>query len=253
MKAVCPSCERLIDVTAVRVVGPDAFVGCPKCGVESSLAITTDELPPLAETPKAAPPLPMSSRKTPGPRALVLASSAEASNVVMLRAPTAAAVESARRFGEADPFAVPEGLCPKCVSKRDENALACRTCGLLFANADSQNLNPPEDLAAMWRELLREWGDESRHAAVRRLCVERNQLPALARLYRLRLAAMPEDPLAQRGRDDVFAAASSVMLLPRPGAGGPAQAPVAVRVFLGGVAVLIMAVAAAMILRMVSQ
>lgn len=243
----------MIEVTAVKVVGPDAFIGCSKCGVESSLPITTGELPPLVETPKAAPPLPMSSRKTPGPRALVLASSAEASNVVMLRAPTAAAVESARLFAENDPFEVPEGLCPKCISKRDDTALACRTCGLIFANASDDSLRPPEDLAAMWRELLRDWGDDSRHAAIRRVCIERNQLPALARLYRLRLAAMPEDPLAQRGRDEVFAAASSVMLLPRPGAGEPAQAPPFVRALVGGVALLIIIAAVTMLMRLLSQ
>lgn len=243
----------MIDVTAVKVVGGDAFVGCPKCGVESSLPITTGELPSLTETPKAAPPLPMSSRKTPGPRALVLASSAEASNVVMLRAPTAAAVESARLFADHEPFEVPDGLCPKCISKRDDTALACHTCGLIFANASDQSLQPPEDLAAMWRELLRDWGDESRHAAIRRLCIERNQLPALARLYRLRLAAMPEDPLAQRGRDEVFAAASSVMLVPRPGAGEPARAPIAVQVLVGGIAVLITLAAGAMVLRLLAQ
>ncbi len=253
MKAVCPSCERMIDVTAVKVVGADAFVGCPKCGVESSLPITTGELPPLTETPRAAPPMPMSSRKTPGPRALVLASSAEASNVVMLRAPTAAAVESARLFAEQDPFEVPDGLCPKCISKRDDTALACHTCGLIFANAPDQGLQPPQDLAAMWRELLRDWGDERRHATIRRLCIERNQLPALARLYRLRLASMPEDPLAQRGRDEVFAAASSVMVVPRAGAGEPARTPLAVQLFVGGVAVLITVVAAAMLLRLLAQ
>ncbi|MDP3503343.1 MAG: hypothetical protein Q8S33_23615 [Myxococcales bacterium] len=241
----------MIDVTAVKVVGGDAFVGCPKCGVESSLPITTAELPALTETPRAAPPLPMSSRKTPGPRALVLASSAEASNVVMLRAPTAAAVESARLFADREPFEVPDGLCPKCISKRDDTALACHTCGLIFANASDQA--PPEDLAAMWRELLREWGDESRHAAIRRLCIERNQLPALARLYRLRLAAMPEDPLAQRGRDEVFAAASSVMMVQRPGGGEPARAPLAVQVVVGVVAVLVTMAAGVMILRLLAQ
>lgn len=237
MKAVCPSCERLIDVKAVKVVGSDAFVGCPKCGVESSLPITTDSLPPLAETPKAAPPMPMSSRKTPGPRALVLASSAEASNVVMLRAPTAAAVESARTFADADPFQVPEGYCPKCISKRAGSA-ACPTCGLSFDRVDVGALQPPADLAAMWKELLREWGDDGRHAAVRRLASEREQLPDLARLYRLRLAAMPEDPIAQRGRDDVFTLASSVML-PRGDPKEAAQAPLVVRVVVGALALVV--------------
>ncbi|MBL8940671.1 MAG: hypothetical protein JNM69_39365 [Archangium sp.] len=235
MKAVCPSCERLIEVTAVKVVGSDAFVGCPKCGVESSLPITSEPLPALTETPKAAPPMPLSSRKTPGPRALVLASSAEASNVVMLRAPTAAAVESARAFAESDPFLVPDGLCPKCISKRDGSA-ACPTCGLSFDRVQLEALMPPPDLAAMWKELLREWGDDARHSAVRRLASERNQLPDLARLYRLRLAAMPEDPIAQRGRDDVFTMASSVMLMPRGDPKDRAQAPALVKIVVGGIA-----------------
>jgi transcription elongation factor Elf1 len=213
VKAVCPSCERLIDVTAVKVVADTAFIGCPKCGVESALPVTSKALPPLADTPKAAPPTPVLSRKTPGPRALVLASSAEASNVVMLRAPMAAAVESARAMAEDDAaLAVPDGFCPKCLSKRPVSALACSTCGLSFANVDLASLEPPSWLASMWKELLLAWDDEARHAALRRLAMEREDLPALARLYRLRLAHMPDDPWAQRGRDEVFAAASSAML-----------------------------------------
>ncbi len=251
MKAVCPSCERLIDVTAVKVVGADAFVGCPKCGVESSLPVTDSPLPGLAETPRAAPPLPMSSRRTPGPRAIVLASSAEASNVVVLRAPTSAAVDSARQFADADPFRVPEDHCPKCISKRDEAALACRTCGLVFANARPEDLEPPPDLAAMWKELLRDWGTEARHGSVRRLAVERDQLPSLGRLYRLRLAHMPDDPIAQRGRDDVFAAASSVMV-PGAATGEPPRTPRAVQLFIGAVAVLVSAAALYAMFRMIS-
>ncbi|MBL8921326.1 MAG: hypothetical protein JNJ54_20875 [Myxococcaceae bacterium] len=271
MKVICPSCERLIEVTTVRVVGDSAFFGCAKCGVESALPVTTEALPSFPETPKAAPPLPLSSRKTPGPRALVLASSSEASNVVMLRAPTAAAVDSARAFADADPFAVPEGFCPKCISRRDGQALAsasragaspsrqgeraqdaaCPICGLVFANVDVGQLSPPADLAAMWKELLREWGDEGRHAAVRRLAMERNQLPDMARLYRLRLAAMPEDPIAQRGRDEVLAAASAVVLLPR-GPREPAKSPLVVKVLVGGLALTVIVVAVTMMVRMLS-
>ncbi|MDX2012660.1 MAG: hypothetical protein SFW67_20850 [Myxococcaceae bacterium] len=217
MKAVCPSCERLIDVTAVKVVADTAFIGCPRCGVESALPVTSGALPPLVDTPKAAPPMPMSSRKTPGPRALVLASSAEASNVVMLRAPTTAAVESARAMAEDDAaLLVPEGFCPKCLSKRQGAVAACGTCGLAFANVDLAALAPPTWLASMWKELLLAWDDEARHAALRRLAMEREDLPALGRLYRLRLAHMPDDPWAQRGRDEVFTAASSVMLARPP-------------------------------------
>lgn len=251
MKAVCPSCERLIDVTAVKVVGDDAFIGCPKCGVESSLPITEKPLPSMAETARAAPPLPLSSRKTPGPRAVVLASSAEGSNVVMLRAPGSAAVESANASADADPFAVPAQLCPKCISKRDETALACRTCGLVFANATAEDLRPPAELAAMWSELLRDWGSEVRHASVRRLAMEREQLPALGRLYRLRLAAMPEDPIAQRGRDEVFAAASSVLMVPR--SKERPQMPVALQVAIGVVALAVAFGAIVMIFRMIAS
>lgn len=250
MKAVCPSCERLIDVTAVRVLGGTAFVGCPKCGVESSLQVTTGELPTLTEVPKAAPPMPLSSRKTPGPRAIVFASSAEASNVVMLRAPTAAAIDSARQMAEADPFAVPAGLCPKCLSKRDDVAVSCGTCGLVFANA-SVEFMPPPDLAAMWKDLLRDWGDEPRHAALRRLAQERGQLPDLARLYRLRLAVMPEDPLAQRGRDDVLSMSSALLLQREPGAaeGGVSTG---LKLVVGAVALVVILAAASLMVKLLS-
>jgi hypothetical protein len=250
MKAVCPSCERLIDVSAVKVVGSDAFVGCPRCGVESSLPITTEALPNVGESARVAPPPPLSSRKTPGPRAVVLASSSEASNVVMLRAPASAAVESASSFADANPFAVPAAFCPKCISRRDETALACRTCGLVFSNARPEDLEPPPDLAAMWSELLRDWGSESRHGSIRRLAMERDQLPALGRLYRLRLAAMPDDPIAQRGRDEVFAAASSVLMVPR--SKERPQMPMWLQVAIGGVAIVVAIGAIVMILRMLA-
>ncbi len=198
---------------AVKVVADTAFVGCPKCGVESSLAVTSEALPALVDVPRAAPPLPVVARKTPGPRALVLASSAEASNVVMLRSPSTAAVDSARAMAEAGAaLAVPAGHCPKCLAKRAEKAPACATCGLTFAKANLAALGPPSYLASAWTEALLAWDDDGRHGALRRLAMERDDLPALGRLYRLRLAHMPDDPWALRGRDEVFTAASAAML-----------------------------------------
>lgn len=246
MKVVCAHCDRVIEVNAVRVLGNTAFIGCSKCGVESALAITTEALPPLAETPKAAPPLPMSSRKTPGPRALVLASSAEASNVVMLRAPQAAAIDAARALAEKDPFAVPAGLCPKCLTKRPGHAEACPTCGLTFA-AIGIDVGPPEQLASSWKELLRDWGNEGLHALVRQWAIDHGELPALARLYRLRLAQMPEDPLAQRGRDEVMAAASA---LPQS-ARDQRPAPIGAKVFVGVVSVAVIIAAVIAMMRLV--
>lgn len=236
MKAVCPSCERFIEVSAVKVVGNTAFIGCSKCGLESALPVTTEALPALAETPRAAPPLPMSSRKTPGPRALVLASSAEASNVVMLRAPAAAAIDAARALADQNPFVVPAGLCPKCISKRHPTAAACPTCGLDFSSAGA-DIELSSELSTSWRELLRSWGDEGRHADLRQWALSNGELPALARLYRLRLAQMPEDPLAQRGRDEVVAAASSSFFPTGPRE--PAQPPAGARYLIGFVAIVV--------------
>jgi hypothetical protein len=145
-----------------------------------------------------------------------LASSAEASNVVRLKEVRASAATSARAQAEHDAFTVPPNHCPKCISPSSALDSACRTCGLTFRAGVEHEFNPPDYLATLWKELLRRWDDEGQHLAVRQAAMARQDLSALGRLYRLRLAYMPDDPWAQKGRDDVFAAASAVMVRPLP-------------------------------------
>ena len=70
---------------------------------------------------------------------------------------------------------------------------------------------PPRWLRDEWLALLRDWGNESKHAQVRRKAQQLDALAAVGRLYRLRLAAAPEDPIAAQGREDVLRLAAVPM------------------------------------------
>lgn len=137
-----------------------------------------------------------------------LSSSPGASNVVLLKNVNTAAVENAAKSALTGPFEVPSGLCPKCLAKRAEAAASCPQCGLVFERFDAETVTPPEWLAEAWRTLLVQWGDEDQHDKLRKKAVQAEVLPAIGRLYRLRLASMPQDPYAQRGRDEVLRLAS---------------------------------------------
>jgi hypothetical protein len=136
--------------------------------------------------------------------ALQLTSAPGLSNVVALRTPGADAVQAAADAAMSMPFAVPEGRCPKCISPKTPNAQSCAYCGLTFAQFDPHVVEPPQWLSYEWVGLLGRWDDEDRHVALRQRALQEQELAALGRLYRLRLAAHVEDPIAQRGRDEVL-------------------------------------------------
>jgi hypothetical protein len=105
VKFLCSGCNRLLDVERFRLEGSSLVVTCQSCRTENHAGQTS--------TPTPAPTLP--------------------SNVTPLRTPTIEAISRAASAANEKTFEVPPGHCPKCVAKRAEGALACPSCGLVFA------------------------------------------------------------------------------------------------------------------------
>ena len=123
------------------------------------------------------------------------------------------AVLSAARAPPEDPFLPPPGHCPKCIGVRPENALMCPFCGLDYALFQPEAFEPSEELAQAWRGVWESWEDPAVHDRVLALASQKGELAVLGRLYRIRLAHLPEDALAQRGREEVVRLASVSSML----------------------------------------
>ncbi len=150
-----------------------------------------------------------------------LASLDGASNVVVLRTASHEAVRKAALAADGAPFAVPDSLCPRCASPRAA-ADACPQCGVRFEGFDDALALPPRWLRDEWVALLRDWGNDAHHVQLRRKAQQLDALAEVGRLYRLRLAAAPDDPIAAEGRQDVLRLAAVAMTL-TPGDDGVAQ------------------------------
>lgn len=198
MKILCPHCERLLAVTRFRVEGGVLVVTCGGCGAELR-----------SEEPRAlASPGPVSISSAPR---VSLASVEGASNVVVLRTAGHEAVSKAAIAADLpEPFRAPPTVCPRCISPRT-GAAECPHCGVRFETYEEALALPPRWLRDEWLLLLRDWGNEAKHAQVRRKAQQLDALAAVGRLYRLRLAAVPEDPIAAQGREDVLRLAAVPM------------------------------------------
>jgi len=211
VKVLCPECERLISLERFRLDGAALVVTCGKCGAESRVE------PAVVATAAAAPvPSPSSPPRGPAPVPRVsLASTAGGSNVVVLRTAGHEAVQKAAASADGAPFAIPDGVCPKCIARRS-SAPECPHCGIRFENFDEATVLPVKWLRDEWVELLRDWGNEAKHALLRRKAQQVDALAAVARLYRLRQSAVPEDPVAAEGLNDILRLAAVPIGLPRP-------------------------------------
>ena len=76
-------------------------------------------------------------------------------------------------------------------------------------NFDAQDALPSPELSEAFLAAMRAWDDTALHDRVLMLATQRAELAQVGRLYRLRLAAAPLDPVAQRGRDEVLRRASA--------------------------------------------
>ena len=204
---VCPHCERLVPMLVTSIESQSVVLTCSKCCQTHRETLSSA----LTETPRTSVSAVTAVTPVVTIRSGSLESSATASNVVSLRTTSTEALERAAKASRADPFEVPSGFCPKCVSKRSAGDSSCPFCGLDFTKYDPDSVRPPSWLKEPWRELLLTWNNETEHAHVRNLATQSNGLPELGRAYRIRLADFPDDPFALRGRDDLVRQAATAV------------------------------------------
>lgn len=203
MKVLCPQCERLISLEVFRVDGPALIITCTRCGAESR--VENASAPEVATATGGS-----AVRSASLPPRVSLASTDGGSNVVVLRTAGHEAVQKALKAAEEGPFSIPEGVCPKCIARRAPTP-TCPHCGILFESFDEASVLPPKWLRDEWVEVLRDWANEARHSQLRRQAQQADALAAVGRLYRLRQASVPEDPVAEAGRNDVLRLAAVAM------------------------------------------
>lgn len=198
MKVLCVSCDRLAEMGGYRLDAGVLVISCSRCGAEMrAVDAPAQSLQVSAEVP-AAPALKV---------------------VPLRRVSEADPVQVAAKAATApDPFAAPEGRCPKCIAERRPDALSCPQCGLTYVNFAPDEVKPPPPLDALWRELLAHWDDTASHDRMLAAAVSQQALPQIGRLYQIRFAVNQDDPQARRGRDEVvrlaMASASATALPP---------------------------------------
>lgn len=247
MKFQCEACERLVPLEVFRVEAGVLVVKCDRCGAESrarastsastSAAVVAAAAPPAREAPVtgAAPPEPTAA---PPPAAR---SSSPALRVV--RAPEAPAGVAP---SDEALFEAPPGYCPKCVAVRREGAVSCAQCGLVYVNFVADEHRPSGVLVDAWRGLAARWEDAEAHDRLLTLAMARGELAMVGRLYRLRLARVPDDALARRGRDEVVRRATlAVPTQAEPS--GPSAGQKRLKTVLAGVMFLVVVVLAALV------
>jgi predicted nucleic acid-binding Zn-ribbon protein len=221
VKYLCEACERLIPPAAFRVEQGVLVMTCSRCGGdtrgESPLAGVMAEGAVQAERGQGWPDLGAQAPRRPEP---ARTEGMAALNVVPLR-PTGDQVRTAAELARSgDAFSVPEGFCPKCIGVRREGASTCPHCGLEFVNFHPEEHRPSPALEEDWLEVLQHWDDPTGHDRMLAKAAARGELVSVGRLYRIRLAQVPEDLYARRGREEVMrlaAASASSALTPSAG------------------------------------
>lgn len=201
LKVLCPACERLTNLERFRFEGAALVVACARCGVETR-CVAEARVSGIVQSPPTPDPRPSAP-----PRVSLV--SAGASNVLTLRTSATDAVERAAQSA-AEPFVVPDGLCPKCLARRGVEQ-SCAQCGLDFSRVTADTFALPPWLDERWRALLADWSNDALHSQTRLDAAARGALPQLGRLYRLRLAWVPGDPWAETGREEVLRLATSAV------------------------------------------
>jgi hypothetical protein len=130
--------------------------------------------------------------------------------VVPIRKPVVLSPEQAR-----DPFYVPSNCCPKCLAERTGGQAACSRCGLDYEKASGASFDPPQTVREQWAALWEKWDDPLSHELLRQAALAQGELVPVARLYQLRLARVPGDTHAERGRTEVMRLVSTVATLQR--------------------------------------
>ena len=92
---------------------------------------------------------------------------------------------------------IPPGHCPKCITPRTPQVLICNACGLVFANFRAEEHQPSAALESAWRGLEDRWNRQEEHEKFLQMAFNMDELAKAGRLYRIRLAAVPDDAQAK--------------------------------------------------------
>jgi hypothetical protein len=120
-----------------------------------------------------------------------------------------------------DSFAPPPGHCPKCIAVREPELQSCPQCGLVFENFVEAEVALVPPLRERWSALLGRWSEPGEHELLLRHAADADQLPQLARVYRIRLARVPNDAQARRALEQLVATISSASLKPASAPANP--------------------------------
>ena len=104
---------------------------------------------------------------------------------------------------------IPPGHCPKCITARAPQALICNSCGLVFANFRAEEHQPSAALESAWRALEDRWARQEEHEKFLQMSFNMGELAKAGRLYRIRLAALPDDVQARTALESMVRMAST--------------------------------------------
>jgi hypothetical protein len=104
---------------------------------------------------------------------------------------------------------IPPGHCPKCITPRTPQALICNACGLVFANFRAEEHQPSAALESVWRALEDRWSKQDEHEKFLQMAFNMDELAKAGRLYRIRLAAVPDDAQAKTALESMVRMAST--------------------------------------------
>jgi hypothetical protein len=132
--------------------------------------------------------------------------------------------------GEVAAESRPTEPCPKCFKPVEIGRHECPACGVViekFKNAlNFQEGVPPHSatLAALWRRLIADYGQEELHQEFLRACQRERGLPYAAAQYAQMLKLMPADESTGRHLREVQALAAAT-LMPPPAANRAPRVP----------------------------
>ncbi|MSP62370.1 MAG: hypothetical protein EXR72_18960 [Myxococcales bacterium] len=94
----------------------------------------------------------------------------------------------------------PSEPCPRCERSRAASDEACAQCGLLVSRwpGFDPGAGDPPGLEALWATCAATWLDVAAHDRLLQAASLIDGLPGLARRYRLRAKADPDDEMARR-------------------------------------------------------
>lgn len=184
MQIRCEHCGHEGEAADARSVEGAIWVVCGSCGEASPLI-----RPPKPDAP--APPVESTRYATTG-----VSNAVERMERLEPELPSKPAAPAA---------GLPPHKCPKCGHRQDD-AVACHKCGLVFANA--QKRRPWEEIPAnrkvafgrvesAFRRLVAEESDASAHAEFEAFAVKEQAADHAIRLYRHHLADYPGDEVSQ--------------------------------------------------------